>query len=171
LTLGVEFPFVRLEPYSPAWAQEYAVERERLESALGDRAVGIEHVGSTSVRGLSAKPIIDIVVGLRDLNVAEQLVASMCGIGYDDAGDGGVPNHRIFGRGRRLRTHLVHMVVANSAEWRSHIGFRNALRNDRRLVEAYSALKVELAAKFPKDRPSYTREKSRFIEDVLHGAA
>jgi GrpB-like predicted nucleotidyltransferase (UPF0157 family) len=138
---------------------------------LGDQILCIEHAGSTSIPGLCAKPIIDVVIGVVAWSVAEQFVPLMERIGYGYAGDGGVPNHRIFGRGRRLRTHLVHAVVAGSRGWRNHIGFRDALLKGPRLVEEYSLLKSELAAVFPDDRPSYTRAKGRFIEKVLSGIA
>lgn len=166
--LGVEFPFVRLEPYTPQWAIAYADERNRILSVLRNRVICIEHIGSTSIPGLSAKPIIDIAIGVDDLSDAEKFVPLMERIGYSYAGDGGVPNHRIFGRGPRLRTHLVHAVVANGQEWRDHIGFRDALLGDPQLVKEYASLKSRLAAAFPDDRSSYTRAKSGFVERVLH---
>ena len=108
MTLGVLFPAVRLEPYTPAWAEAYAEERDRITSTLGERILGIEHVGSTAIPGICAKPIIDIAVAVPALHAAEEFAPLMERIGYDYAGDGGVPGHRIFGRGRRTRTHLMH---------------------------------------------------------------
>lgn len=89
-------------------------------------------------------------------------------IGYDYAGDGGVPGQRIFGRGARVRTHLVHVVVADGEEWRDYLAFRNALLTDEKLAKEYDSLKRALAAQFPNDRPSYTRAKGQFIARVLH---
>jgi GrpB-like predicted nucleotidyltransferase (UPF0157 family) len=171
VTLGVQFPAVRLEPYAPAWADAYEEERERIVSVLGNQLLGIEHVGSTAIPGISAKPIIDIAIGVSALSVAEKFVAPLSRIGYDYAGDGGVPNHRIFGRGPRLRTHLVHAVVADGPEWRNYLLFRDILLNNPQLVREYASLKIALAAKFPDDRPSYTNAKGQFIEKVLNGAA
>jgi GrpB-like predicted nucleotidyltransferase (UPF0157 family) len=170
MSLGVPFPAVRLEAYSPAWADAYAEERGRIQSVLADRILGIEHVGSTAIPGICAKPIIDIAVAVPTLSSAEEFAPVMATIGYDYAGDGGVPGHRIFGRGPRVRTHLMHAVVANGEEWRNYLAFRNALLNDDALAKEYDSLKRALAAQFPNDRPSYTSAKGRFIERVLRGA-
>lgn len=170
MTLGLRFPAVRLEPYTPAWADAYAEERDRISSVLGDRILGIEHVGSTAIPGICAKPIIDIAIAVPTLDVAEQSVPLMARIGYDYAGDGGVPGHRIFGRGPHIRTHLVHAVVADSQEWRDYLAFRGALLRDPELAKEYDLLKRALAARFPDDRPSYTAAKGEFIERVLRRA-
>jgi GrpB-like predicted nucleotidyltransferase (UPF0157 family) len=170
MSLGVLFPAVRLESYTSAWADEYAEERSRILSVLADRLLGIEHVGSTAIPGICAKPIIDIAVAVPTLSSAEEFVPMMARIGYDYAGDGGVPGHRIFGRGPRIRTHLVHAVVANGPEWRNYLAFRDALLADEELAKEYDSLKRALAAKCPNDRPSYTNAKGQFIERVLRGA-
>jgi len=170
MKLGVLFPAVRLEPYTPAWADAYVEERDRISSVLGDRILGIEHVGSTAIPEICAKPIIDIAVAVRNLEAAERFAPLMARIGYDYAGDGGVPGHRIFGRGPRIRTHLVHAVVADGEAWRNYLAFRDALSSDQELAKEYDSLKRGLAAKFPDDRPSYTAAKGHFIERVLRGA-
>jgi GrpB-like predicted nucleotidyltransferase (UPF0157 family) len=100
MSLGLQFPAVRLAAYTPAWAAAYAEERDRILSALDERLLGIEHVGSTAVPGISAKPIVDIAVAVRALSVADEFAPDMARIGYDDAGDGGMPGQRIFGRVR-----------------------------------------------------------------------
>jgi|SRR5688572_6883046 len=170
MTLGVHFPAVRLEPYSSSWADAYEVERVRILSVVGDRILGIEHVGSTAIPEICAKPIIDIALAVQDLSVAEALVPMMASLGYDFAGDGGVPGHRIFGRGPRVRTHLVHAVVADGQEWRNYIAFRRALLDEHELAMEYDSLKRTLAAKFPNDRSRYTSAKGQFIEKVLRNA-
>ncbi len=169
MPLGVQFPAVRLEPYTSAWADAYAEERDRISSALGQRILGIEHVGSTAIPGICAKPIIDIAMAVPTLSAAEEFAPIMASIGYDYAGDGGVPGQRIFGRGARLRTHLVHAVVADGPEWRNYLAFRDALLSDERLAKEYDSLKRALAAEFPDDRPSYTAAKGQFVEEILRG--
>jgi GrpB-like predicted nucleotidyltransferase (UPF0157 family) len=167
MSLGLPFPAVRLAAYTPAWAAAYAEERDRILSVLGERALGIEHVGSTAIPGISAKPIIDIAVAVPTLSSAHEFAPDLAGIGYDDAGDGGVPGQRIFGRGPRVRTHLMHVVVAGGLEWRNYLRFRDALLSDAALAKEYDSLKRALAAQFPDDRRSYTSAKGEFIQRVL----
>jgi GrpB-like predicted nucleotidyltransferase (UPF0157 family) len=171
VTLGVEFPFVRLSPYTPDWARAFADERDRIASVIGSHVLDIQHVGSTSIPGLSAKPIIDIAIAVPTLEVAELLRPQMAEIGYDYAGDGGVPGQRIYGRGPRLRTHLVHAVISQGQAWSEYMSFRDTLRRDPALTQEYDTLKRSLAEKYPDDRPSYTAAKGKFIEKVLRGAA
>jgi GrpB-like predicted nucleotidyltransferase (UPF0157 family) len=167
VSLGLPFNAVVLEPYTPLWAELYAQERTRILSAVGDSVLGIEHVGSTSIPGIRAKPIIDIAVAVQSMRDAEELAPRMALIGYDYAGDGGVPGERIYGRGPRMRTHLVHAVIAAGPEWRNYLQFRDTLRRDPKLARDYSALKRELAEKFADDRRGYTRAKGEFIDRVL----
>lgn len=171
MTLGVKFPDVRLEAYSPEWADAYAAERDRILSAIEDQILGIEHVGSTAIPGLCAKPIIDIAIAVPSLSEAEQLAPAMAGIGYDLAGDGGVPGGRIYGRGPEIRTHLVHAVVAESKAWQDYLNFRDSLIADAEILKKYDSLKRALAHKFGDDRASYTYAKGQFIESVLRGAS
>jgi GrpB-like predicted nucleotidyltransferase (UPF0157 family) len=167
MSLGLIFPAVRLAAYTPEWAAAFAEERDRILSVLGERLLGIEHVGSTSVPGISAKPIIDIAVAVSALSLADAFVPDMARIGYDDAGDGGIPGQRVFGRGPRIRTHLMHVVVAGGTQWRNYLAFRNAFLSDAELAKEYDSFKRVLAAQFPDDRRSYTGAKGEFIERVL----
>jgi GrpB-like predicted nucleotidyltransferase (UPF0157 family) len=162
---------VRLAAYSPTWAEEFLLERSRIVSALGDRLLGIEHVGSTAIPGICAKPIIDVACGVVSLEAVDALVAPMAGIGYDFPGDVGIVGERIFGRGAEIRTHLVHVVRYGGTEWRNYLSFRDALRADPELAHQYDELKSSLAAKYPEDRASYNVGKMAFIEGVLAGAA
>ena len=171
MTLGITFPDVSLAEYDQAWVDAFKAERDRLQEILNDRIVGIEHVGSTAIPGICAKPIIDIAVAVNNLHLADVFSPDMVRIGYDDAGDGGVPGQRIFGRGPRIRTHLVHVVVAGSQDWKNYLSFRDTLARDSELAAEYDLLKRSLAARFPHDRRSYTREKSKFVEQVLSRAA
>lgn len=158
---------VRIEPYSSQWPQEYAAERERILAAVGNRIDAIEHVGSTAIPGMCAKPVIDIAVAIRGLELAETLVSGMATIGYDYLGDIGLPNQRIFGRAPEIRTHLVHVVTTNGDEWHRYLHFREVLRADAAIAREYAALKRELADRFPLDRGSYTAGKGTVIERVL----
>jgi GrpB-like predicted nucleotidyltransferase (UPF0157 family) len=119
------------------------------------------------VPGISAKPIIDIAIAVPVLSSVDEQVPAMARIGYDDAGDGGIPGQRVFGRGPHIRTHLVHVVVAGGLEWRNYLAFRDALLNDAELAKEYDSLKRALADKYPDDRRSYTTTKGEFVESVL----
>ena len=154
-------------PHTSEWDQLFAQEAERIRTACTGMILGIEHVGSTAIPGILAKPIIDISVGVESLAMADDMAGPMASIGYDYPGDVGIPHERIFGRDRTKRTFLVHVVVFGGAAWLNHLRFRERCRADRRLASEYSHLKHQLAAIYPEDRPTYTQLKSVFVERVL----
>ena len=162
-----------LVDYDPRWATAYAAEKERILAALGNLVVAIEHYGSTSILGLRAKPIIDILVGIRTQEEWIQCKAPLEALGYDYAEHAGVPDHFIFGRGRDRseRTHLVHVVEYGSATWRDSLAFRDALRAAPALAAQYQAVKEEAIAQVPQGRSAYTDLKGRFVAAVVAGAA
>jgi GrpB-like predicted nucleotidyltransferase (UPF0157 family) len=157
---------VQLAEWTPRWAELFTEEAVRLCVALGGLAVAIEHYGSTSVPGLVAKPLLDILVGGPNAPDASPYIAALAPLGYDYAAHAGVPEHLVFGRGL-ARTHLVHVVRYGSAAWHRALAFRDALRGDTRLREAYAVLKRELAQLHGLDRSRYTEEKGAFIDHVL----
>lgn len=157
-----------LVEYDPAWPSLYEQERTRLKLALVGVAKGIEHYGSTSVPGLSAKPILDILVGVFPVEDWMRCRAPLENLGYDYAEGAGVPGHFIFGRGRDRteRTHLVHVVEFNGESWRSNLLFRNALRTDTALRDQYLALKQRAIAAAPEGRSKYNELKQGFIAEM-----
>jgi GrpB-like predicted nucleotidyltransferase (UPF0157 family) len=140
--------------------------RAGLRNALGPLALGIEHYGSTSVPGLAAKPILDILVGGPQVTHAAPYVARLEPLGYDYAPQAGVPEHLIFGRGA-ARTHLVHVVLHGGPAWRRALSFRDALRGNPHLAADYQRLKRELATRHARERSEYSAAKTAFIEYVL----
>ncbi|MBA4013755.1 MAG: hypothetical protein C0481_17980 [Phenylobacterium sp.] len=164
--LGLERTENRLAASHPQWGQAFEEEAARIRAAVGADILAIEHYGSTSVPGLSAKPIIDLLIGVSDLAVADRHASAMVALGYDDAGDGGVEGHRIFGKGS-TRTHLAHFVVHDGPEWIATLRFRDMLRANPELSAAYEQLKTRLVAEHPTDRAAYTAGKSRFILAAL----
>ncbi len=162
--LGLEPEANRLVDYNPSWPLAFSEEAARIRAALGDRALAIEHYGSTSVPGLRAKPIIDIQIGVADIHDGLNFIEPMAGLGYDYAGDQGIPDHHIFGRGK-ARTHLAHVVVYGGEQWRRSLRFRDRLRSEPDVRAAYEALKLELAASAV-TRVDYTAGKSAFVERV-----
>jgi GrpB-like predicted nucleotidyltransferase (UPF0157 family) len=137
-------------------------ERDRV-AAVFDGVVGIEHVGSTSVPGLSAKPVVDVLIGLSQLDVSKEQIATMESLGYAYLGEYGVPG-RLFFR-KHPRTHHVHVVQHGGEHWERQLTFRNALRSDPDERRRYEAFKRRLAAEgHPRD--VYTELKTPFIRDV-----
>lgn len=166
---GLPHGVVILADPAPAWASLYAQEAARIAAALGPVVIAIEHYGSTSIPGIKAKPIIDLLVGLPRLDDALSHIGAMEGLGYDYAVHAGVPEHHIFGKGA-ARTHLAHLVEHEGQSWDECLRFRDRLRADVELAQAYERLKVELAARHPQDRAAYTAGKTAFVADVVAGA-
>ena len=159
---------VVVEPYNEAWQQDFAAIRAELEPALGLLALRIEHVGSTSVPGLSAKPIIDIDVVMEDYSKLDAVVAALAAIGYTHEGDQGIPGREAFkydGK-EHLRNHHLYVCPENSAELHRHLTFRNYLRQHPEAVREYSRVKEEGAALYPYDIDRYIEHKSPFIESI-----
>ena len=155
-----------LAEWTPRWAELFAEEAARLRLALGALALAVEHYGSTSVPGLVAKPILDILVGGPEATDAAPYLAALAPLGYDYAEQAGVPGHLVFGRGT-ARSHLVHVVRYGGEAWHRALAFRDALRADATVREAYAKLKRELAETYGTDRGRYTAAKGAFVERVL----
>lgn len=161
---------VRLQPYSAQWPHAFAEINVSLRRAFEHDAVLVEHIGSTAVPGLSAKPVIDVLLGASSLPVIESRVDALAACGFDY-----VPKHERVLPQRRyfvaqppggLRVHL-HGVVQDGPLWRAHLGFRDALRGDVHLRMRYQALKLRLAAEYAGDKAAYTEAKGPFIREVL----
>ena len=159
--LGLEAGVNRLADYNPLWPRAFADEAMLIGSALGPLAVAIEHCGSTAVPGLRAKPIIDLLIGVADIDDGLRMIEPMASLGYDYAGGQGIPEHHIFGRGA-VRTHLAHIVVHGGGQWKRCLAFRNRLRADPRVRLEYQALKQRLSDDAA-SRAAYTAGKSEFV--------
>jgi GrpB-like predicted nucleotidyltransferase (UPF0157 family) len=159
--LGLAQDVNRLVDWNPLWPEAFEQEAARLRQALGGSALVIEHYGSTSVPGLRAKPIIDLLIGVADIDEGLTMIEPMAGLGYDYAGSQGVPDHHIFGLGQP-RTHLAHVVVHASDQWAACLRFRDRLRADSALRREYEALKLDLAAR-AQTRGEYTAGKTDFV--------
>ena len=165
----VGWPVVVL-PYDPRWPEIFRPERDRLAGIFGERAAGIEHVGSTAVPGLAAKGIVDILLGLRPLALPPADLDAMARLGYVYRGELGIPGRHFFQKGSPP-THHVHAVEHGSVEWLKHVHFRDHLRTYPEDMQSYAKLKRELAARYPDDRDAYTEGKSPFVAAVLRKAS
>lgn len=169
---AIEEPVV-LVPHDPAWFDRYAAERARLVARFGTELIDVQHIGSTAVAGLPAKPIVDIIAGVASMAVADALFEPLLGHGYTTsrAFNDMLPDRRWFMRsagGRR--THHLHVVVHDGPLWRSHLRFRDRLRADPALAARYADLKHTLAERHRHDREAYTDAKSAFIAAALAAA-
>jgi GrpB-like predicted nucleotidyltransferase (UPF0157 family) len=160
---------VVLTPYDPAWPAAFAAERARIAAAFGAFPASVEHIGSTSVPGLDAKPILDVLVGVPAGVPRAPYVAALVSLGYAHRGAHGIPGRDYFVRGEP-RSHQIHLLDIGSDTWAAHLAFRDALRASPRTAAAYAALKRDLAARFRDDRDSYQNGKADFIESVLRRA-
>ena len=162
---------VEVVAYDPRWPLLYEQERDRIAAALGEGAVAIEHVGGTAVPGLPAKPVIDIMVGVPDIERAGQAVAGLINLGYQYVPEleSQLPERRYFRRGMP-ETHHVHMVAMSSDFWEEHVLFRDYLRTHPQAAEEYGKLKRGLASRFHLDRDAYRAGKVSFIDTVVAAA-
>jgi GrpB-like predicted nucleotidyltransferase (UPF0157 family) len=164
--LGLASKTVRVVPYDARWPALFAAEEARIRTALDGIPLELEHVGSTSVPGLAAKPIIDIMAGRLADVPAERVIPLLVKAGYEHRGDRGLPGREFFRRGDP-RSYHVHLVDLASHYWREHLGFRDRLRADPATLAEYASLKRALAARFPFDREKYIEGKADFIQGVI----
>jgi GrpB-like predicted nucleotidyltransferase (UPF0157 family) len=160
---------IHIEPYSAQWPIEFAAERARLATVLAPWLAGpIEHVGSTAVPGLAAKPVIDIMAAVESLEASRPALQAVAPLGYLYAPYRADQMHWFCKPSPEIRTHHLHLVPFRSARWNDCIRFRDLLIAHPRLAGQYAALKRRLAHEYPNDREAYTRNKAPFIEHVLH---
>lgn len=161
---------IEVVPYDPLWPSRFAEERELLERVLAPWLTGpVEHVGSTAVRGLAAKPVIDIMAGVESLEASRDAIDTLREVGYRYAPYRVEVMHWFCKPKPSLRTHHLHLVPTGSALWEDRLVFRDRLRADGTLARRYAELKIALAAHHPRDREAYTRAKGAFIVAALEG--
>jgi GrpB-like predicted nucleotidyltransferase (UPF0157 family) len=163
-----------ISAYDPAWPLRFGQERERILAAVGAYIEDVQHIGSTSVPGLGAKPIIDLQVSVRDLAAVALCVAPLTDIGYEYLGEYGVPGRHYFHKpAQRLfaeRTHHLQIVEQGGEQWRNCLIFRDYLRTHPEVAQSYERLKRDLANQFGTDREGYTAAKTAFVQAVLDAA-
>lgn len=161
---------VRIEPYDSRWPAMFAAERARLEPLLQAWLVTpVEHIGSTSVPGLAAKPLIDMIAGIAELRAARAAIGPLARHGYTHADHrpGALWFYRIDPGDSGGHTHHLHLTEPGSDLWRERLAFRDWLRSDPGLAAEYQQLKRDLSQRFPDDGPSYAAGKREFVARVL----
>jgi GrpB-like predicted nucleotidyltransferase (UPF0157 family) len=166
--LGLESGTVLVVPYDAAWPALFAAERTRIENVLSSRGVSlaIEHTGSTAVEGLAAKPVLDILAGRTAGQDRAEVIEALEVAGYLYRGEQGIAGRDFFRRGEPRQYHL-HLAQVDSEFWREHRLFRDYLRTHPDVAGSYASLKLELAARHPRDREAYIDGKTSFVRAVL----
>ena len=160
---------VFLSEYNPEWPAKFEAERQNLEALIGDWLCGsIEHVGSTAVPGLIAKPVIDIMFGVRSLDESRPAIEVLANNGYHYFPYKSDVMHWFCKPSESYRTHHLHLITYKSNLWVERLQFRDALRSDKSIAIEYTKLKKSLADKCGEDREKYTQEKWPFIQNTLN---
>lgn len=170
--IGLKRGTVKLESYQECWKESAEEIIEVLRQVLGDTAIDIQHIGSTAIKGIHAKPIIDIVVGLKRLEDMQPFIPlleekEIIFRGFDQ------PRQLLFVKGdfaADTRTHHIHVVIWNGAEWNNYINLRDYLNANPEKAKAYDELKIVLQKEYFDDRIAYTNGKQEMIDKLLEEA-
>lgn len=158
---------ITVVPYDPGWEKEFEREAEAIREILGEQCRGIYHIGSTAVPGLRAKPVIDLLAVVEDLEAADRQKPRFEALGYECMGEFGIPGRRYFRKGGDERTHQIHMFAESSRrDIQRHLAVRDYLRAHREAAEEYGRLKAGLAKKFPYDIEGYCDGKDAFMKQL-----
>jgi GrpB-like predicted nucleotidyltransferase (UPF0157 family) len=164
--LGLKKGVVELLPHDERWHRLFDEEKARLQEAIGENIISIEHVGSTSICGISAKPVLDIAVAIEKCADGEKCVEPLKDLGYEYRGENGISGRYYFVKGKP-RTHHLHMLLVDSAALQNHLLFRDYLRRNPVAAKEYDKLKKELSEKYQNDRDAYLDGKAEFVERIL----
>lgn len=157
---------VSIEKYSTDWKKKFDEEAILLQKIFGLEIQMIHHIGSTSVNGLSAKPIIDMMPVVRDIKKIDAYNEAMIAIGYEPKGENGLSGRRYFQKGGDNRTHHVHIYELGNGEIERHLAFRDFLRVQPVIAKKYGDLKKALAEQFPYDIDAYINGKEKLAKDI-----
>ena len=164
--LGLKRGELRVSPYRKEWKLLFEIEKRDIEKAIGDYIEDIQHVGSTSIPGMPAKPILDIAIAVKNFEEARVCIEPLCGMGYAFKGENGIPRRHYFLKGEPC-THHIHLLEKDSEEWKKLILFRDYLRSNQNTAEEYKKLKHNLSERLQGDRKAYQAAKSDFVEAVI----
>ena len=163
---------IEVVPHSSLWSDAFAVEAAHVAAALGGNVIAIYHVGSTAIPGIYAKPIIDLLVEVKNITNVDRRSSAMESLGYCVKGEYGIPGRRYFSKDKSegIRTHHVHAFEVGSTQIERHLAFRDYLIAHPEDAQRYSDLKRRLAQEHPHDIEAYMDGKDAFIKDVDHKA-
>ncbi len=157
---------VHIVPYHPDWPDKFTEEARDLQKVFGKQMLSIHHFGSTSIPGISAKPIIDILLIVRDIEVVNELAPQLEELGYHAVGEYGISGRRFFYKGTNdLRSHHLHVYETGNPHILRHLVFRDYMRAHPMSARDYGRLKEELAHQFPEDMDGYIAGKNAFVKE------
>lgn len=158
---------IEMKEHNPQWALMYTDEAEKIKEILGDELTGIYHIGSTSVEGLKAKPIIDIMGAVKNIDSVDQYNDKFIELGYEPMGEYGISKRRFFRKGREKRTHHIHIFqITDRENIERHLAVRDYLRKHPEDAATYGELKSKLAHKYSRDIEAYCDGKDSFVKNL-----
>ncbi|MDO5569012.1 MAG: GrpB family protein [bacterium] len=166
--MALQRGIVELENYNKKWKEDYESEKKLLEDVLGDKIIEIHHIGSTSIDGLMAKPVIDILIVIKSLNEINQIEEILKDYDYENRGQQVVSDRFFFAKGPEIaRSHYIHFTEPNSNTYYNQVYFKRYLIEHPEYIKKYCDLKQVLAEKYADERPKYTQGKNEFITEVI----
>jgi len=157
---------IEVVPYNSQWKEDYLKEMGKIILIMNDEIIDIHHIGSTSIPGIYAKPVIDILIGVVDIKNIDKYNGEMDTLGYVCQGEYGIKGRRFFMKGLYNRTHHIHIFQSDNPEILRHINFRDYMISHLGEARIYSELKREMAIKFRYDIEGYCNGKDAFIKDI-----
>lgn len=158
---------IEVVDYNPKWAKDFKEESKKIKEILGKNCVAIYHIGSTSVKGLKAKPIIDIMPVVKDISLVDELNKEFEALGYECKGEYGIAGRRFYMKGGDNRTHHVHIFEKdNTKDINRHLAVREYLKKFPEKADEYGKLKTKLAEEFPYDNEGYCNGKDAFVKEL-----
>ena len=164
---------VKVVPHNPQWRDAFEAEAKQVAAALGENVVAIHHIGSTAIPDIYAKPVVDLLVEVRDITEVDGRSSAMESLGYEVMGEYGIPGRRYFRKDSQkgIRTHNIHAFEAGSAEVERHLAFRDYMIAHPGDAQRYSELKRKLAEEHPQSMDGYMDGKDGFIKEMDRRAA
>ncbi len=158
-------------PYTTHWLEQFRQEAAKITAIFGPELISIYHIGSTSIPGMSAKPIIDIMPVVHTIEKTDPFNSAMRDLGYDPRGEYGIPGRRYFSKGEgHNRSHHVHTYALDNPDVKRHLDFRDYLIAHPEEAQQYATLKTKLARQFPHDIDAYMAGKEGFIQETIQKA-
>jgi len=158
---------IQVVPHDQNWSRRFKAEADELNAIFGQEIAAIHHIGSTAIPGISAKPIIDVLVEVHDIEKIDDFNKEMIKRGYQPKGEFGIPGRRFFIKGDDAnRTHHIHTFQTGNPRIERHLNFRDYMIAHPEEAQTYGRLKEELARRFPEDIEGYMAGKDRFIREI-----
>jgi GrpB-like predicted nucleotidyltransferase (UPF0157 family) len=157
---------VEVKPYDVRWISMFKEEAQKLQEIFGSEVIAVHHIGSTSISGLKAKPIIDMMPIVNDIHKIDHFNTAMAALGYEAKGENGIAGRRYFQKGGDHRTHHVHIYEKGNPEIERHLAFRDYLRVHKEEATKYADLKDSLSKRYPYDIDSYIKGKEQMVLEI-----